>query len=174
MCIRDRYVTAFFDVTPGGTLFYTVGGGGNGDGTTATNGGFSSVTSGGAFITASGGSGNVYTTFGYAANGGGFTGAGIGYYGMPGEPGGTNKFESFTIGTSTYREGQTGGKGGDGGNSHNSGGKSSFQLRDPISMSIIYTLYGTEGKMPGGGGGGNITWGGVVFSGGQGMIIVHY
>ena len=168
------YVTAFFDVTPGATLFYTVGGAGSGDGTSATNGGFSSVTYSGAFINGAGGNGNVFTTFGYVANGGGFSGSGTGYYGIAGEPGGTNKFEAFVIGTTTYREGQTGGKGGDAGNSLHSGGKASFQLRDPVSMNQIYTLYGSEGKMPGGGGGGNITWGGVVFNGGQGMVIVHY
>lgn len=168
------YVTGFFNVTPGGTLFCTVGAAGVAGASTATNGGLSSVTYSGSFINANGGNGNSYGTVGYAASGGSFSGSGVGYYGIPGEAGGTNKFESRTLNSTTYHEGQTGGKGGDAGNSPNSGGKPSFQFRDAVSMNILYTLYGSEGKMPGGGGGGNITWGGVIFNGGQGMIIVHY
>ena len=71
-------------------------------------------------------------------------------------------------------ESQTGGKGGDGGNTKNTGGKGTYQLRNASTSANIYTLYGSTGKIPGGGGGGNITWGGIIQSGGQGLVTIHY
>ncbi len=169
------YINAIFNVSPGGALNYTIGGGGAGNATTATNGGATSISfSSTTIVTSYGGSGNVTTTYA-AALGGGFSGLGAGYYGIPGEAGGSNNFESFALNAATYRESQTGGKGGDAGNSPNSGGKGSYQLREAVvNGAVLYTLYGSDGKMPGGGAGGNLTWGGRVRNGGQGMIIVRY
>jgi len=169
------YVKAIFNVTPGGTLNFTIGGGGAGKAENATNGGptnvsFSSTT----IVSAYGGSGHMSTTYS-AALGGSFSGAGAGYTGNPGEAGGGNKFESFTLNPTTYRESQTGGKGGDAGNSPYSGGKGSYQLREAvINGKVLYTLYGSDGRMPGGGAGGNLSWGGIVRNGGQGMVIIRY
>ncbi len=168
------YVTGVFDVS-GGSVSYTVGAGGA-SGSPAATSGASSLASFGAFVvSATGGEGdNSSTTFNVAA-GGGFSGnSASGFYGEVGEAGAQNRFEGYMLNSTTYRENQTGGKGGDGGHTENTGGKGAYILRDGVSSSIIYGFYGGQGRMPGGGGGAGLTWGGSLKNGGQGMVIIHY
>lgn len=169
------YVTGIITVTPGGSVAYTVGTGGAAGSPNASDGGSSSVTFGTTVLTALGGTGSTYTTYGSVATGGGFTVVNGGsIMGRFGEPGGTNAFGYNQSNSTTFLESQTGGKGGDAGNSSNTGGKGTFQLRNASTSVNIYTLYGSPGKLPGGGGGGNITWGGIIQGGAQGLVIIHY
>ena len=169
------YVAGIITVTPGNSVTYTVGAGGSGSSPNATDGGISSIFYPGTTLSAFGGSGNTYTTFGYAAQGGSFSGTnGTAFTGQVGEAGGSNYFGYHQSNGTTFLESQTGGKGGDAGNTKNTGGKGTYQLRNASTSVNIYTLYGSTGKVPGGGGGGNITWGGVVQNGGQGMVTIHY
>ncbi len=169
------YVTGLITVTPASSVTYSVGVGGASGSPNATDGGGSSIFYPGTTLIAQGGLGNTYTTFGSAAPGGSFSGTnGAAFTGQVGEAGGSNYFGYHQSTSTTYLESQTGGKGGDGGNTENTGGKATYQLRNPISLATLYVLYGSTGKIPGGGGGGNITWGGILQSGGQGLVTIHY
>lgn len=169
------YVAGIFTVTPAASVTYTVGTGGAAGSPNAADGTASSVTYSGNSISALGGAGSNFTTFGNVALGGSFSGTnGTAFTGQVGEAGGTNSFGYNQSNATTFLESQTGGKGGDGGNTKNTGGKGSFQIRNASTLVQSYTLYDSPGRVPGGGGGGNITWGGVIQSGGQGMVTIHY
>ena len=168
------YASAIFTVTPTGSVSYTVGGGGSG-GNPGITGGNSNISFGTFLIIASGGAGeNSATTFAVAPGGSFSASVATGYYGCVGEAGSQNKFEGYQLNSTTYRENQSAGKGGDGGNSIHTGGKGSYHLRDGVSSGVIYAAQGSNGQMPGGGGGGSGIWGGSLRSGGQGMVIIHY
>lgn len=169
------YVAGIFTVTPGNNVTYTVGAGGAAGSPNAVDGGTSSVVYSGTSFSALGGSGNNYTTYGYAAQGGSFSGpSGTAFTGQVGEAGGINYFGYHQANATTFLESQTGGKGGDGGNTKFTGGVGTYQLRNASTFANIYTLYGSPGRVPGGGAGGNITWGGSIQYGGQGMVTIHY
>ena len=169
------YIAGIINVTPGNSVFYTVGAGGSAGSPNASNGNNSVLTYSPTTLTALGGAGSTYTTYGSVALGGNFYILnGISNWYQVGEDGGTNNFGFHQTNSTTFLESQTGGKGGDGGNSQNTGGKGSFQLRNPTTFAPSYTLYGSPGKIPGGGGGGNITWGGIIQAGAQGLVIIHY
>ena len=169
------YVTGLITVTPASGVTYTVGAGGAAGSPTATDGGGSFIFYPGTNLSALGGSGSTYTTFGSAAPGGSFSGPNGGAFtGQAGEAGGSNNFGYHQPTSTSFLESQTGGMGGDAGNTKNTGGKGTYQLRNPISLATIYVLYGSSGKIPGGGGGGNVTWGGIIQSGAQGLVTIHY
>ena len=169
------YIAGIIAVTPGNSVSYTVGGGGAAGSPNATDGSVSSVTYSSTTLSATGGAGNTYTTYGLVALGGNFTAiSGTSFTGQVGEAGGTNSFGYNQSNATTFLESQTGGKGGDGGNTRNTGGKGSYQIRNASTSVNIYTLYGSAGRIPGGGGGGNITWGGIIWNGAQGLVTIHY
>ena len=169
------YISGVLAVTPGGNVTYTVGLGGAGGSPNAGDGAASNVSFSPNTISALGGFGSTYSTFGYIAQGGSYSGAnGTAFIGQVGEAGGANSFGYHQSNATTFLESQAGGKGGDGGNSQNTGGKGTYQLRNSVTFATIYVLYNSPGKVPGGGGGGNITWGGQVRDGAAGMVIIHY
>ena len=169
------YVGAILTVVPGGSVSYTVGAAGNGGAPNATDGGYSQVFYSPVSIMAFGGTGNTYTSFGNTAPGGGFTGSnGTAYLGEAGEAGGLNTFGYHQSNATTFLESQSGGKGGDAGHTRNTGGKGTYQIRNAATSAIVYALFGSHGRIPGGGGGGNITWGGSVRNGAPGMVRIHY
>jgi hypothetical protein len=169
------YVTAIFSVTPAGSVPYTVGAAGLGGFGTATSGGTSAVIVGSNIVNAFGGAGDHSSTTFNVATGGSFSGStGLGFYGHAGEAGEgirTNGYQSYI---NEYRYSSTGGKGGDAGNTINTGGKGGYWLKDGTTNSNIYIVYGSNGSLPGGGGGGNVFVGNETKNGGQGMIIIHY
>jgi hypothetical protein len=169
------YIAGIIIVTPGGSVSYSIGAGGAAGSPTASDGGSSYVLYSTSTLQANGGAGNTYTTYGSAALGGGYNlPNGTSFMGQNGEAGGSNSFGYHQSNATTFLESQTGGKGGDGGSSPNSGGKGTYQLRNASTFANIYALYGSPGRIPGGGGGGNITWGGIIWAGAQGLVIIHY
>lgn len=169
------YTAGIITVIPGSSVSYSIGAGGAPGSPNASDGGNSAVFNSTSTLLANGGAGNTYTTFGSAALGGGYSAFnGTSTIGQNGESGGSNRFDYHQSNATTFLESQTGGKGGDGGNSPNSGGKGTYQIRNASTVATIYALFGSPGRIPGGGGGGNITWGGTIQGGAQGLVIIHY
>jgi hypothetical protein len=168
------YSTGVFIVS-GGSLSYTIGGGGVG-GNPGTSGGNSNASYGSYFLNAFGGQGdNNAATFSVAL-GGGFSGSSnSGFYGIRGQDGAIQKITGFQTNSTTYRVTYTGGKGGDAGNTTNTGGSGGVGIYDGVTGTNIKFNDPVAGSLPGGGGGSNgNNGGGATVSGAQGMIIIHY
>jgi hypothetical protein len=177
------YARAIFSVTPGNSINISIGIGGNGGGTTSSNGGTTQVTAGLEFINASGGSGSGYNAPTATINStpGGtyaFTAGFTNHFGMRGEAGKENR-NTFIQNTSTsFYEVSSDGDGGNAANSINTGGPGAYRMID-AATTLVRNRFAQSGKVPGGGGGGGysmLTVGGFGNGtfGGDGMVVIHY
>jgi hypothetical protein len=178
------YGKATLAVGDGSAVTVYIGAGGKGGTLQASNGATTSIqyrpqsNPASAYVfAATGGAGAGYIVgMGGAAdqgNGGAAaysTGSGVGYYSMCGQDGQTYTDEYQQSGTNTFVVTRSIGGGGNAGNTQYTGGRGDVVV-NPASPG--YKRYGTEGKIPGGGGGGSINQLGG-YKGGNGMVIVYY
>jgi hypothetical protein len=170
-------------VLEGSSITVVVGAGGKGGTLQATSGGATNVqykpnaASAGSVFTVAGGvaAGYIVGMGGAADQGNGGAGAWspsstAGYYSLCGQDGETYTDQYQPSGINTYVVTRSIGSGGNAGNTQYTGGRGDVVL-NPSSPS--YKRYGTEGKVPGGGGGGSINPIGG-YKGAAGMVIIHY
>lgn len=169
------YISAVFPVTPGGILNYNVGDGGL-SGFLPTGGFPSGATIGSYSISATPGGAATTGSQGYEASAGSYyvTPAVSSFYIQVGEAGGANKFEYFQSNATTFIESHTGGRGGNAGNSTNTGGKGAYLVKNVATSTTIYQILPSGPKIPGGGAGCPLFSGAPPYTGGQGMVIIHY
>jgi hypothetical protein len=169
-------------VLDGSAITVVVGAGGKGGTLQAASGGATNVqykpnaaATGVVFTVAGGVSAGYIVGMGGAAdqgNGGAgaYSNSSAGYYSICGQDGETYTDQYQQSGTNTYAVTRSIGKGGNAGNTQYTGGRGDVVL-NPSSPG--YKRYGTEGKAPGGGGGGSINPIGG-YKGAAGMVIIYY
>jgi hypothetical protein len=179
------YVRAALVVTPGTSIAYVVGFGGQGQNADLTNatGESSTVSFGNKLITATGGSGGGGTQTGMSVATGG-NGSIIAspeirdFIIVAGSPGKFAVNTFFNNGT-TYYEYVSGADGGDAGNTLGTGGIGRIRLQTTSPVSLIKASGSSSGKQPGGGGGGAFSLisnpaTGVGGFGGEGLVMIRY
>jgi hypothetical protein len=176
------YIMGVFTVTPGSTINFFIGVGGNGASNSVTSGNSGTTTSttiGGIEIDAYGGQGGVYNSAGsyYSSGDGGayFATAGFtAFMGMSGQKGSPTKKNYAQAGTSLFYEMDEMGNGGDGANSENTGAKGTYYISTPGSgpAPADVRFYGNNtSKVPGGGGSSYFV---NSSAGAAGMVVIHY
>jgi hypothetical protein len=183
------YASGMFEVTSGNSISYTVGSGGAGGTSTATNGGFSNINYAplGLTLNALGGNAGSFIVSsifseglggGYSVTPGTFTA----YMGLLGQPGAAALPNAFQYNSTTYIDYSTAGNGGDAGNTNRTGGKGGSYFVNNTTSTLIRSIIGSSGLRPGGGGGagyvGIISLSGIGnsqgASGASGMVIIHF
>jgi trimeric autotransporter adhesin len=175
------YVMGLFTVTPGDNISFTVGSGGPGSSTTATNGNNSLVTVGSVTLTALGGQGAASSGGVITSGSGGFytvTAGFTNFWGMRGGQGTVRVYRVFSTGSTDFQEG-TGGNGGNAANAPGTGGAGRYLLYNTTAGTTYLAGQPEQGMQPGGGGGSGLggiglPTTGVGVAGGTGMVIIHY
>jgi len=176
------YIKAYFTVTPGSSVSYTIGTGGSGGntaGTTAATAGDNSTASvGSVTITASGGSpslGNGVLDE-WPGTGGTFsvTGSFRNYIGADGENGAHNNVRYEQRNATTFYIITKYGNGGNAGNTTNTGGVGNVMITNEATGVVVKDSYALSPKIPGGGGASFVCSICNGTSGAKGQMIIYY
>lgn len=181
------YVGGIFDVTPASTFSYIIGTAGTGGGASGNTGGTSSIVYNPNTITLTATGGSSISTSGTLLLGGtggsySFTSGFYSCIGALGEAAQATFPSLMQYSATAYIDCSTGGDGGNGANSSSTGGKGGFYVYNSTANTVLRTRLGTNGLIPGGGGGsgylGIIAAAGIGFangaSGASGRVIIHY
>jgi hypothetical protein len=153
------YIRAYFTVTPGSSVTYTIGVGGSGGsfaGSSANTGGTSSAIVGTVTITAFGGSGGSTSVAGERPGDGGATSVTAGFRNFISEAGagGTHNQTTYSQkNATTYVITTKYGNGGDAGNAPGSGGIGNYNMVNESTAAVLKESYALSPNVPGGGGG---------------------
>lgn len=175
------YIKAYFPVTPGATVSYTIGTGGTGGsfaGSSGNTGGTSTATVGSITINAFGGDGAGFT--GIAGDlpgiGGGFSTTALfrNYIGSYGEKGSFNQTTYQQKNATTFVVFTKYGNGGNAGNTYNTGGVGNYTIVNEATAAVLKESYALAPHIPGGGGGSFYCTICTSYPGAAGQIIFHY
>ena len=174
------YIKAYFTVTPGSTVSYSIGVGGSGGsfaGSSANTGGTSTATVGSVTISAFGGAGAGSAVAGERPGEGGRSSVTAGFrnfIAIDGNFGTHNQTTYAQKNATTYVITTKYGNGGDGGNTQNTGGIGNYTIVNEATAAIIKESYASTPSIPGGGGGSFYCTICTSSTGASGQFIVHY
>lgn len=179
------YISAFFTVSNGNSISYTIGAAGASGGATSGNGGNTTIgySPTPVSLSANGGTGSSLTgSFVLGGNGGLASATGTNsYFSSYGQSGQVTRSRAFQVSATSFYEEITGGNGGNAGNTTATGGNESFMIINMSSASTARASSGDSGNPPGGGGGSGyialLNPTAASSSGGpgaQGRVVIHY
>jgi hypothetical protein len=174
------YIKAYFTVTAGSSVSYTIGGGGVGGsfaGSSGNTGTTCTVTVGSVTLTAFGGVGGSSNVAGDRPGEGGRSSVTTGFrnfIAIDGKNGQHNQFTFAQRNATTYVITTKYGNGGDGRNAPNKGGIGNYTIINESTAAIIKESYAQAPSIPGGGGGSFVCSICTSNTGAGGQFIVHY